>query len=76
MLGTHIDLSAAAYNGIADAKLSVLDILGADGMGLIGVDTSLGTIEQLLNTNVGLQQVLAASVNVLGEERRSLGRGP
>lgn len=67
LLGTHIDLSAAAYNGIADAKLSVLDILGADGMGLIGVDTSLGTIEQLLNTNVGLQQVLAASVNVLAK---------
>ena len=35
-------------------------------MGLIGVDTSLGTIEQLLNTNVGLQ-VLAASVNVLAK---------
>ncbi len=67
LLGTHIDLSAAACNGIADAKLSVLDILGADGMGLIGVDTSLGTIEQLLNTNVGLQQVLAASVNVLAK---------
>ncbi|MBG4114922.1 type 4b pilus Flp biogenesis protein TadG [Pseudomonas aeruginosa] len=67
LLGTQIDLSAAAYNGIADAKLSVLDILGADGMGLIGVDTSLGTIEQLLNTNVGLQQVLAASVNVLAK---------
>ncbi|HBO2527970.1 type 4b pilus Flp biogenesis protein TadG [Pseudomonas aeruginosa] len=67
LLGTHIDLSAAAYNGIADAKLSVLDILGPNGMGLVGVDTSLGTIEQLLNTNVGLQQVLAASVNVLAK---------
>ncbi|MFU3250081.1 TadG family pilus assembly protein [Pseudomonas paraeruginosa] len=67
LLGTDISLSAAAYNGIADAKLSVLDILGPDGMGLIGVDTSLGTIEQLLNTNVGLQQVLAASVNVLAK---------
>lgn len=68
LLGTHIDLPTAAHNSIADTKLSVLGILGADRMSLIGINTSLRTIEQLLNTDAGLQQVPAASVNTLAKD--------
>lgn len=64
MLGTKLDLSAVSFNGLANANVSLLNLLqGANDAGLANIDLGVGGIQQLLNTNVNVAQALDIFAN-------------
>lgn len=54
LLGSSLDLSAVSYQGIADAEVSIADLLGA---GEIEIGAEAGTVEGLLDADVTLGQL-------------------
>lgn len=67
LLGTHLNLNAAAYQGIVDADVSLLDFMRSAG--LIGTRITAGAIDQALNTGISLANFSAATVNVLDQKQ-------
>lgn len=63
LLGTNLNLNAVAYQGIADADVSLLDFM--QSAGLIGTRITAGAVDQALNTSLSLANFSAATVNVL-----------
>lgn len=58
LLGTDLDLDLASYNGIAGANLSLRDLATQ-------LNLNVGTVEELVNTNVGVAELLDAAVNAV-----------
>ncbi|AGI23052.1 hypothetical protein H681_05860 [Pseudomonas sp. ATCC 13867] len=58
LLGITLNLDVASYNGIAGANLSLRDLATQ-------LDLSVGTVDELVNTNVGVAQLLEAAVNAV-----------
>ncbi|WEJ73386.1 pilus assembly protein TadG-related protein [Pseudomonas sp. PSE14] len=54
----RIDLDVASYNGIAGANLSLRDLATQ-------LNLNVGTVEELVNTNVGVAELLDAAVNAV-----------
>ncbi|MGH8491662.1 MAG: pilus assembly protein TadG-related protein [Moraxellaceae bacterium] len=67
LLGTHLNLNAVSYQGIADADVSLLDFMRSAG--LIGTRITAGAVDQALNTSVSLASFTAATVNVLDQQQ-------
>ncbi|SFH78857.1 pilus assembly protein TadG-related protein [Nocardioides psychrotolerans] len=57
-LGSPVSLSIASYQGLANASLSLLDLIGVPSLGV-------GTVDQLLTTEVSLAKLYTASAVVL-----------
>lgn len=58
LLGITLNLDVASYNGIAGANLSLRDLATQ-------LNLSVGTVQELLNTNVGVAQLLGAAVRAV-----------
>ncbi|AYF89891.1 hypothetical protein D6Z43_23105 [Pseudomonas sp. DY-1] len=61
MLGTTLSLDAVAYQGLANARLNLLE-LNRNLPSAAQVDLSAGDVEQLLDSRMTLDQVLDATV--------------
>lgn len=59
LLGSNVNLTLASYQGLAQARVRLLDLVQAEPLGL-------GTVDELLATNVTLGNLLLASANALG----------
>ena len=62
MLGGSLSLNAVSWNGLLDTKISLLSYLNT----LLDLNTTIGSTDELLNTNLHLSQLLdAIAINVL-----------
>lgn len=59
LLRSSVNLSLASYQGLASARVRLLDLVRADPI-------RLGTVDELLASNVTLGNLLLASANALG----------
>ncbi|RCX29785.1 TadG family pilus assembly protein [Thioalbus denitrificans] len=57
LLGTSINLDAVSYRGIADAHVTLLDLIDADA--------TVGTVDELLNLNLGIRDFVLLAANAL-----------
>ncbi len=67
-----LSLDAVTYNGIANAGVSLKDLLGVNGLDVLATDLTLGAINTALDSQVTLLQVVNASVDVLSEQNALL----
>lgn len=58
LLGSNVCLSLVTYNGLAGAQVSLLQVLA-------NLNISVGTVNQVLNTQISLAQLVNATVNAL-----------
>lgn len=62
-LGSQVDLSLVAYDGIARTGISLLEL--AKGLMLAGVNLALGTIEEVLDARVTVLDLVRGSIEAL-----------
>lgn len=62
LLGSSVSLDLLSYQGLANAKVRLLDLAQADPI-------SVGTVDQLLASNVSLGNLLLASANALSADQ-------
>ncbi|KAB0491808.1 pilus assembly protein TadG-related protein [Pseudomonas vancouverensis] len=62
MLGGNLNLSVAGWQGLVDTQISLLSYLNQLA---VDVNLSAGNYTQLLNTNIGLTQLLDTAITVL-----------
>ncbi|MDQ8036065.1 MAG: pilus assembly protein TadG-related protein [Pedobacter sp.] len=67
LLGSNLNLNAVAYQGIANADVSLLDFMRTAG--LIGTRITAGAVDQALNTSISLANFSTATVNVLDQKQ-------
>ncbi|WP_171016479.1 TadG family pilus assembly protein [Pseudomonas sp. D(2018)] len=60
MLGTNLGLDAVSYQGLADARLNLLEL--NQNLQGAALDLSAGNVQELLDTQLSLDQVLDATV--------------
>ena len=63
LLGTSVNLTALQYDGIAKANVSLLAVLNQAG--LLNGQVNIGSVNDLLNTQLTAAQVINATLNVL-----------
>lgn len=61
----NLKLDALTYRNIAHANVTLGDLLGSDGLDLLGTDLSLGAVNTALATDITLVELIRASVDVL-----------
>lgn len=67
LLGSDVDLTLAGYQGLANAEVTLLELI--DGLSLADVSTlDVATVERVLGTEVTVAQLATAAVSALGEE--------
>jgi len=64
----NLNLSALTYNGIANANVTLRDLLGVSGLNLLTSDLTVGGINAALATNVTLANLINTSIDVLGDK--------
>lgn len=57
LLGTSLNLDAVSYRGIADAHLTLLDLIEADA--------TVGTVDELLDLEIGIRDFVVLAANAL-----------
>ncbi len=62
VLGGGVDLSAVSYSGIADARVSLLDL---------AAELELGTVDELLSTSINAGTLLIAAADILAADGTS-----
>lgn len=61
LLGTTLNLDVLTYQGVAGANITLLSL--GQQLQAAGVSLNLGSVDSLLNANVGVAQLLTAMVN-------------
>jgi len=64
----NLGLSALTYNGIANAGVTLRDLLGVSGLNVLTGDLTVGGINTALATNVTLANLINTSIAVLGDK--------
>lgn len=67
LLGSNLNLSAASYQGIANADVNLLEFM--QSAGLIGTRITAGAVDQALNTGISLASFSAATIDVLNDKQ-------
>jgi len=63
LLGTSVNLTAVQYDGIAKANVSLLSVLNQAG--LLNGQVNVGSVSDLLNTQISAGNLINATLNVL-----------
>jgi len=61
----NLKLDALTYRNIAHANVTLGQLLGSDGLNLLGTDLSIGAVNTALATDITLVDLIRASVDVL-----------
>lgn len=64
----NLGLSALSYNGIANAGVTLRDVLGVSGLNVLTSDLTVGGINSALAINVTLANLINTSIAVLGNK--------
>ena len=64
----NLGLSALSYSGIANAGVTLRDLLGVSGLNILTSDLTVGGINSALATNVTLASLINTSIAVLGNK--------
>lgn len=67
LLGSDLDLRLAGYQGLANADVTLLELI--DGLGLADVSQlDVATVDRVLNTQITVAQLVTATALALGED--------
>lgn len=66
LLRSNVNLSAVSYNGVVNSNVSLLSMLNA-----IKVQAGVGSIQDVLDSNIGLISVVQATANLMSQSADS-----